>query len=256
MTEASSNAAALSRIRITQRPETPSNLATWIQAAATVFEEQLRAEHCVPHSHIASILAEWLSMQKHECSAIAEALDSLQVAFDLSDNLADEEEDNSNGRLRCIGYAPIPNAARLCLPAYLISHAYTVISQAFEHRPTATVSTLRKMHEVLGHMITGQSHDNHPAKATLVSGMQGRLLCLPLWLSSDQALAMTDATEFWAEKWGTSWELRFAYHDKPTEDRKREWMRSADEARAAWPSFGPFCPGGPLAIEQQMSAIC
>jgi hypothetical protein len=230
-------------------------LVDWAGAAARVFERQLEQAGGACHRQIAEIIGQWLGMTSVELDGLGSSLDLLQVAFDLADNLADADEDKKRGKEKT--YEGIPRAVQLCLPAYLVATSHQQLARTFGHRPAALVDASTLIHGVLGAMMTGQGCEDPAIKARLVSGAQGRLLCLPAWLCAPPVPdEMRTALLRWAEAWGTSWELQFAYQDDRTAAARARWIRSLEIARQCWPTFGPFASGGPLSPEHKLPCVC
>jgi hypothetical protein len=183
----------------------------------------------------------------------------LQVAFDLSDNLADVAEDAARGLAERRSYRDIPTAVRTCLPAYLVATSRERLEITFTSRPGRLREAGRLVHGVLGAMVRGQGCDDPLEKARLVSGEQAKLLCLPAWLCAPHP-DLTDAVRAdllaWAEAWGTSWQLGFECQEHPSPPAQERWMHSLLNARARWPRVGPFLPGRPLAADSLLSGLC
>ena len=234
-------------------------LVTWAVAAADVVEAQIADVGGSPHRELAAPIGRWLRMPAAEQEAIGDALDLLQVAFDLSDNLADVAEDAARGLTERRSYGDIPTAVRTCLPAYLVATSRERLEIAFASRPGPLRETGRLVHGVLGAMVLGQGCDDPIEKARLVSGEQAKLLCLPAWLCAPHT-ELTDAVRAdllaWAEAWGTSWQLGFDCQEHPSPAAQERWMHSVLNARARWPQVGPFLPDGPLAANSLLSGLC
>jgi hypothetical protein len=238
---------------------TDTRLSDWIEVAKAAFEAQLVEAAALSHRQLSAALADWVGMSASERAAIGTALDLLQVAFDVADNLADAEEDERRGKARVAQYREIPHAVRFCLPAYLVGASLECIQRNFAHRAVAAARANADVLRLLGEMAVGQSVEEPLERARLVSGAQARLICLPLRLGAPSSLPPQEtlaAVEAWAEAWGTSWELGYRYRDLRTNAARRDWLVSLKRARARWPQTGPFAPGQPLSIELRMPGLC
>jgi hypothetical protein len=239
--------------------EVEPQLQKWIVAAARNFEQQLQSERALTHRDVTAHLCTWLKMPQSETDAIGDALDRLQVAFDMADNLADRERDAQVGKDACAGYRLIPEAAQHCLPALLIASAQTRLVMRFSSRPAALRKATLEVRRSLSEMVIGQGEQRANRRARQVSGSQGRLLCLPAWLTSTRALIGAKRLaelEAWAFAWGTSWEQGYAYADRRSAHARRRWLASLHAARTAWPTFGPFVNGGALDARSVLHGVC
>jgi hypothetical protein len=234
-------------------------LLRWTESAANVFEAQVRDQNGAYHRDLAEPIGAWFYLSTDEQARLGTALDVLQVAFDLADNVADSEEDRDKARGYQLGYADIPRAVQVCLPAYLVATSRELLELAFAPRRDSLTEATRLLHQVLGAMVRGQGASDPLQKARLVSGAQARLLCLPAWLAPPSPRLTTSVKEdllIWADAWGTSWELGFAHQEERSEASHRAWRSSVSEARSRWPTFGPFASGELLSADRQLPGVC
>ncbi len=208
------------------------------------------------HRSVVEPLCEWLGWAAEQRARLGHSLDLIQIAFDLADNLADEESDALEGRAYSSAYHGIPHAVRFSLPAYLISACYANLLGGFPEGGRAAVP---KVHAVLSEMIVGQSLPSGVQKAGLVSGSQGRLLCLPAWLSpSHPQLSSQRVAELerWAQAWGTTWELETLHRSSGCAESRRAWIESVRQAHRNWPRYGPFAAREALSASRNLRPVC
>jgi hypothetical protein len=228
----------------------------WAGRAAESFRAQLADASALPHRFITDHYSRELGFDAREIDALGNALDLLQVSFDLADNLADRELDAALGRSYLASCDDIPFASLLCLPAVLSNCAIAIL---YEHFPSDRFNpgvAVSKASLAIGAMVRGQGEPaNSAQRIELVSGRQGLLLCLPFWLASDPSSLPCTVSDFeaWAYLFGCTWELHQVHLEENTESSRTAWHRAVAEARLAWPSFGPFAAGGPLAPQATMS---
>lgn len=177
-------------------------LVDWCRQASLATDHQLEVEGVpVTNGRLALDLGVGLGVPRPLARRAGAVLEILQVATDMADNLADLEKDR------------------------------VAVAATGPHGPSAA----QKLSAVLGRMLVGQGlrGEEH---ALRVSGDQGRLLCLALWLSSFEEV---EAIEEWAFAWGCTWQLtRDVLEARPGADRR---LRQAiQRAQRCWPSAPLF----------------
>ena len=238
------------RIGAMLRGRLPSPVIAWATRAAAGFEQQLDDCEAVPHRTAAETLAQALGFSRAKRELLGGTLDLLQVSFDVADNVADRYEDAGKSRGYTRHYRRIPEAALVCLPALLTSTAVQILHEGFPAPVYAPGSAGRRLLHVLGDMVVGQGTTTTARHVALVSGRQGLLLCLPVWLvAPGQARwqRRLSALESWAFRFGQTWEYRQAHAEQPTLRSASQLARSMLRTRRAWPDFSPFLPGEQLA---------
>jgi len=239
----------------------PGPIVAWASHVAAGFEQQLRDSDAFPHRTVTEAIACSLRIPHGKRQLLGGALDLLQTAFDLADNIADREQDVGAGRNYAAHYGGIPEAALVCMPALLTTSAMQILHETFPEPSYAPRFAGQRLLRVLGDMVAGQGASGESRRrVALVSGKQGLLLCLPFWLvtgSGARAKKRLAILENWAFRFGCTWEYRQAHLDRPTLARKRALERALASARRAWPSFSPFLAGEPLASDVLVpSAVC
>jgi hypothetical protein len=228
----------------------------WACAAASVFAAELQARGASPHRLVAEDLARAWGLDERHALAVGSTLDVVQVAIDVADNLADEEEDAALGRNVQERYAGIPRPFLLCLPAALLSAAQARLVAEFSDPVYDLERTLRRMCWALAEMAEGQAATEVDEKIRLTSGKQGLLLCLPAWLTPDldHPIAL-DHLEHWATAFGRSWEHQERLRGRVTVEARQAWFAARFEAEQAWPRVYPFDEHGPLARERLLAPM-
>lgn len=176
-------------------------------------------------------------------------LDALQIAVDMADNLADAELDRAQGRSYDHLYQPIPADCRPALPALMLGCVVAAIHRWFPSPRYAPERAAGRLLTVLGRMTVGQGYErSDPRRIDHISGEEGRLYALPLWLDSDRsqpAEARLAAVEQWGFEFARTWQLRREVIESPDEPR---WTAELEDAQRraldAWPSFPPFGAAG------------
>jgi hypothetical protein len=199
------------------------------------------------HASVALPLAAWVGLGPEEAATCRDVLDLLQLAIDVSDNVADASEDAAAGLALEVRYDGVPLAVLAAVPALVLAVVVDLLHRGFP-APRTGASAAARIVETLSVMAWGQSLvGDWRAKVEAVSAAQGALLCLPLWVAGDVAAAQTRAAEAdaWARRFGRTWELaELAEAGHP--DAARELFREDAVLRIAWPAWGPFAPGGAL----------
>jgi hypothetical protein len=127
-----------------------------------------------------------------------------------------------------------------------------VVAALFQRFPSPRYDPARaaeRLMGVLGRMVVGQGRGRpDPRRIDGISGEQGRLYALPLWLTTDRSAdheARLGAVERWGFEFGRTWQLRREMIEAPGEPRWAEELAQAERrALAAWPGFPPFTAGG------------
>ena len=239
------------RVRLLLKGRLPGPTVVWASRAAAGFEQQLHDSEAFPHRTVTEAIARSLRIPRGKRQVLGGALDLLQTAFDLADNIADREQDVRAGRSYAAHYGGIPTAALVCMPALLTSSVVQILHEAFPEPSYAPRFAGQRLIRVLGDMVAGQGTSGEGRRrVALVSGKQGLLLCLPYWLvatSGARTKKRLAILENWAFRFGCTWEYRQVHLDRPTLARERALGRALASARRAWPSFSPFLAGEPLA---------
>jgi hypothetical protein len=249
------------RVRLLLKGRLPGPTVVWASRAAAGFEQQLRDSDAFPHRTVTEAIARSLRIPRGKREILGGALDLLQTAFDLADNIADREQDVGAGRNYTAHYGRIPEAALVCMPALLTSSAVQILHEAFPKPSYAPRFAGQRLIRVLGDMVAGQGTSGASRRrVALVSGKQGLLLCLPFWLVAargPRGKKRLAIVENWAFRFGCTWEYRQAHLDRPTVARKRALELALASVQRAWPSFSPFLAGEPLASDVLVpSAVC
>jgi hypothetical protein len=222
----------------------------WAGRAAESFRAQLADNGALPHRFVTDLYAPSLAFEASEVGAIGDALDVLQVSFDLADNVADRELDVSLGRSYMRSCEDVPLAVLTYLPAVLASRGIAILHEHFRGDRFNATFALAKTSAAVGAMLRGQAEPpGSPLRVELLSGRQGLLLCLPLWLLVDRRELPCSVSDFeaWAYQFGCTWELNQVHVAEKTETSGAAWREAVASARLSWPSFGPFAADGPLA---------
>lgn len=218
----------------------PPELLPYIAQVFTMTERKQAGG--VSHGLVVRRLAEGLGLPSDEARKMGIVLDAMQPGMDLADDLADLEQDRAEGRPHVAELEAMPIGLRTCLPTLMLGAVYAGIPVLFP-RPEATV-VLQRLTEILGKMVRGQGR---PARTAAhiddVSGEQGRLMCLPIWLYPG-APERDAAIERWAFAYGRLWQLRIDAREAPRSPRARAaLLEGLATARQAWPDFAPFGAG-------------
>lgn len=232
-----------------------SEVGAWAGRAAESFRAQLAEAGARPHRFVTDLYAPSLGFEAGEIAAIGDALDLLQVSFDLADNVADRELDAALGRSYLRACEDVPLAVLTYLPAVLAARSTAVLYEHFRSERFNVSRAVSKTAAAVGAMVRGQGEpSDSPLRVDLVSGRQGLLLCLPFWLSSERSALPCPLADFedWAYRFGSTWELNQVQLADKTEASRAAYSEAVLNARLAWPSFGPFAPGGPLSPRATM----
>jgi hypothetical protein len=228
---------------------------SWAGLAAEAFRAQLADNGALPHRFVTDLYAGSLGFDPREIRAIGDALDVLQVSFDLADNVADRELDARLGRSYTKSCDGVPLAVLTYLPAVLASRGISIVYEHFKDDRFNATCAVAKASAAIGAMLRGQAEPPDSARRVdLLSGRQGLLLCLPFWLLVDRSLLPCPLADFeaWAYQFGSTWELNQVHLAEKTEASREAWHEAVLNARLSWPSFGPFAAGGPLAPRAAM----
>ena len=223
----------------------------WLLDALAATDETLQRRRGSTHRSLTEPLAVSVGLTGEHLDRCGAVLDLTQAMIDLADNLADRDADRARGLDPLALCASVPPAVLPCLPSLFAACAMRALATGFALPLRGAAASLRYT-TVLGRMVAGQgADDDSDARVDLASGMQALLCCLPLWLVFDGSAdhdARLAATEHWALRYGRTWELREAYENAP-DDRAAldRYVGACDDARAAWPAWGPFLHDGALA---------
>lgn len=221
----------------------------WAGLAAQCLSQQLLENGAQPHRYLTDQFCPALGFSPEETACLGDALDVLQVSFDLADNLADRELDEARGRSYLGPCEGVPLAVLTYLPAVLAGTAIDLLYSTFHAERFTAARAVAKLNQVIGEMVRGQAEPSGSARRVdLLSGKQGLLLCLPFWLregSSDLPCAAASFEE-WAFQFGCTWELNQLRRDDGDSKSRAQFGAAVIETRLSWPRFGPFAPGGPL----------
>lgn len=176
-------------------------------------------------------------------------IDALQIAVDMADNLADEELDQAHGRCYNGLYADIPADCRPALPALMVGAVVTALFRRFPPPRFDAPYAAERLMRVLGLMTTGQGRSrSDPLRIDHISGEQGRLYALPLWVSRDGSErhdALLEVVETWGFEFGRTWQLQREVIETTNEPHwTTELERAEQRAMKAWPGFPPFTDEG------------
>jgi hypothetical protein len=221
----------------------------WAGLAGQCFSQQLVDNAAQPHRFMTDRFAGALGYSEAESDALGEVLDTLQVSFDLADNLADREADRARGCNYLGACENVPLAVLTYLPAVLAASAIDLVYTAFRSEKFTPAAAVAKLGKVIGEMVRGQAEPSgSPRRVDLLSGKQGLLLCLPFWLreGATDLPCPTLYFEQWAYQFGCTWELNQVHRDGGSPESRAAWTNAMLETRLSWPRFGPFGPGGPL----------
>lgn len=198
------------------------------------FVARLHHDEAAPHHVIATHLASTFCDHAIQ-NAVARALDWLQLAIDIADNVVDDP-----GTAEGYPGDLVPTIS--CLPALLLGEVVLELT-TLPHGRYAAERLLR----VMATMASGQSQlGADKLKAT--AGEQGLLLCLPLWLMGSERQPEFAAVEKWARTLGRAWEL-WQQASEEDSQRSRERAFSATlELTHAWPRQTPFFHGEALSL--------
>jgi hypothetical protein len=208
-------------------------VADWVHAAATTTAAQLTEAGAQPHSVLGVQLAAAIGLTDTEQTAIGDVLDLVQVATDLADNLADQDEDDVAARPWLLGLADIPAGAAQCLPALLIAEAV---------RRSQTPRAREHLVRVLAAMTYGQGSSEDAVRIDYASGHQARLLLLP-WYVRETPREQLEALERWAIAFGRTWELTCRLRESPGPESREALLAGRAAAEAVWPTCAPFRDG-------------
>ena len=223
-----------------------------VEHIGSVFEateQQLREGSGVSHGVFVYRLAVGMGYRPAAASEIGMILDALQPVMDLADNLADEELDRALGRSRYLEhYRDIPRETLYCLPAMMASAIVAHMHRAFPVSAFGTHLACRRLLATVGSMSLGQGLPlDDASRIDAISGQEGRLFCLPLWLWPDTTpahLKRIERAEAWAVAYGRTWQLAIDAREQPGDATAVARLRDgAQRAVAAWPDFPPFRPG-------------
>jgi hypothetical protein len=176
-------------------------------------------------------------------------LDALQPVIDLADNLADEALDEATGVGLASRYPGVPRETLHGLAPLMLGCVVAALHDGFaapRHDPSYAA---RRLLDTLALMTHGQGLSlDAPERVDHISGKQGTLLCLPLWLmpSAVREGADTAAIERWAFAYGRLWQLRQDARESANAAATARYRSAVDALRAAWPGGAPFVPGGAL----------
>ena len=238
----------------------PRPAIAWARQAAKAFAEQLDECQAQPHRMVVEALAQALTFSPAQRQVLGTTLDLLQISFDLADNVADWHEDIDQQRRYTRHYRGIPAAALVCLPTLLTGTALAILHESFPAKAFSATLAERRLLHTLGSMVVGQGTPPGARHVALVSGCQGLLLCLPVWLVAGRDprwRRRLAALESWAYRFGLTWEYRQAHAERPTPASAKALDRALRAARRSWPRFSPFLPGQALAQEALVSpSLC
>lgn len=229
-----------------------AELLGYVREAATALDLQYALESG-GDSHGLRIfrLARGLGMPATFASRCGVLIDALQIIVDLTDNLADAEQDRAAGRGLEAVYARIPSAVLPALPPLMMAAWLEGLSSSFPEAEAETSATRRWVIELLARMTLGQGRAfRDPRRIDEISGAQGRLYALPLRLwhhTTPTSAARTEAIERWGFEYGRTWQLqRDVLEHAGDEEREGALAEAKARARAVWPRFMPFEDGQPF----------
>lgn len=235
-------------------PQAPRD---WACAAARVFAAELQTRGASPHRVVVEALGLAWGLDGPRIETLGAVLDLVQVAIDVADNLADEQEDRALGRDVDARYASIPRPFLICLPSALINTAFVRLTADFAAPQYDLCRATRRFAWALAQMAEGQAANTLEEKIRLASGKQGLLLCLPAWLTPDEREHPVglDALETWATAFGRSWEHQERMRTLANNAAKQAWNAARVELGQLWPKVPPFDDDGPLARERLLAPM-
>jgi hypothetical protein len=249
------------RHRTVQHPSTLSlfdaleaPLDGWVRAVMRATDATLTSRGGVTHRALVEPIARAVGLDDVATDRCGAVLDAAQVMVDLVDNLTDVGKDRARGLDPLAPVATIPAAALFCLPSVIAGCMMSGIHRFFPS-PLRGGAAAARATTVFGRMVAGQAADDgSEARVDLASGMQGLLLCLPLWLVFDDSApqrARLVEVERWAFEYARTWELREAADGAPRDPVAAQRHRDACvRARAAWPTGAPFEDGAALSTRE------
>lgn len=229
----------------------------WACSAARVFATELKTRGASPHRVVVEAVSQAWGLDGPRIDTLGAVLDLVQVAIDVADNLADEEEDVALGRDVAARYASIPRPFLICLPSALINTAFVRLSADFPAPRYDLARATRRFAWALAQMAEGQAASSLEEKIRLASGKQGLLLCLPAWLTPDESEhpVALDALETWATAFGRSWEHQERMRTLANNSAKQAWNAARFELEQVWPEVPPFDEHGPLARQRLLAPM-
>lgn len=220
---------------------------------STVFEVTERSLAAGPthvsHGSLTRRLALGLGMSSEEADRIGTLFDALQPIVDLVDNITDRELDHRAGKADPEEpYAGVPREVLYGLPTLMMACVTSGLFRFFPADRYNTPFAAQRFISALGKMTYGQGQDpEDPARIDNISGHQGLLFCLPLWLLPDpgpEDRGRMEALECWAFEYGRVWQLSLDFFEDPgCLAGLRRLNEGLSRTRAAWPGFDPFLPG-------------
>lgn len=234
-------------------------IAPAVRAAFEELERSLeRAGATWTVGRFAYDLAVALGARASEASMIGGLLDVLQAAIDVSDNIADDPIDREAGLGLSARYPGIPLATLVCLPPIFFGCVFTEMVRAFPEPERRAFAAARRLSSVLAAMAAGQGlAEGHPERNALISGRQGLLLCLPVWLGLCHCVndSMAELIERWAEAYGLLWQLAADVREKGTREESLRFEAAVEAARAVWPPFPPFDETGSFSARRLLPPL-
>ena len=234
----------------------PSSVVEYVRIVADVAGAAvLEAGGTTSHGYLGYRLARGLGAPPKGASRVGAVLDALQPALDLADNLADEAVDIAAGDNRLLRYEGIPRETLVALPALMIACVVGALPRLFPEPELDSRRAAERLVGVLARMCEGQGfEEGDPRRVDGISGDQGRLLCLWLWLLRDPdeaGLARESAVERWAFAYGRLWQLTRDVAERPGDLAAVTRLRDATRtARSVWPTFRPFRAGDPFSEDR------
>lgn len=204
--------------------------------------DALVAQAAMPHSTVVLRFCRYLDWTPRKSASLSLVIDLLQLAIDVADHLYDDQLVSADDDEGVRAYSPSLLPSLTCLPALLVGHATARLASDFENGAYAAARTL----EVLATMAAGQSLTGRE-KVEAVSGEQGLLLCLPLWISSNTFDDdKRQRVETWARAFGRTWELMQQALEEDSPRLRARYRFGMRHLMAAWPREEPFLWGQPL----------
>lgn len=226
----------------------PAVTREWLVLGGDAVQIHLDAARGLPHRAFTTVLCEAIGFSDAETLAVGDAMDLIQVAIEIADDVADWEDDVARQRAHVPIIGSIPADARPAVPIVATLAATNCLTRGFAGSERMLARSVARLTGVLGAMVWGQGVADAGQHMALTSGEQACMLGLPLWLSAETAEAQQQQFDAWARRFGLTWELQFRVREKRI---PRSELESAKEAcRACWPDFSPFLAGETLEIRQ------
>ncbi len=198
-----------------------------------------------PHGSIVAALCDRERLSLEVSGAVLTCVDLIQVAIDVADNIADDVEDPKIQGAS--GYSRRLMPTIVCLPALILAQVVARLASLCK-RASDDGFAIERLLSTLETMAGGQSQTSL-AKVKATSGLQGLVVCLPLWLKGERGQTAEDeAIERWAVALGETWErlIQALEEDRPLV--RARYHNAVQRLMEAWPVEEIFERDGPLGV--------